>query len=222
LKLLRIIFLLVVGSLSGWAQAPATGPAALTEPGDRLLVDGDDPTWRPLLEALAAKGSIEAEFTEQRWFSFRRDPVVLTGEIRRSPELGLSLRYLEPDEKMMIVDDRGIVLRNARGWSRQLKPGGRAPNSGEVLLRVLRFDWAGLSRDFAVQAARNEDSWRFDFVPLTDEFAGSVGTITVWGQGEAVTQLEMNPTDGPRIEILIGRSREDVTFTPDEVKKFFR
>jgi hypothetical protein len=216
-------FLLVCGAVSGWAQTPATEPAAqLDQQGERLLVGGEDAAWTPLMSALAAKGSIEAAFTEQRWFSFRRDPIELSGEIRRDPELGLSLRYLAPEEKMMIIDDRGIVLRNARGWSRTLQPDARAPNSGEVLLRVLRFDWAGLARDFAVHAARSGGNWRFDFVPLAEAFAGQVGTITVRGRDEVVTHLTMNPAEGPRIEIEVGSTREDVTFTPEERRKYFR
>lgn len=222
MKALAIIFLLLCCPFLNGAAESITGPERLTGPGARLFVDGDDTAWQPLMAQLAAKGSIEAKFTERRWFSFRREPVVLSGEIRRSAELGLSLRYLEPDEKMMIVDDRGIVLRNARGRSRVLKPDDRGPNSGEVLLRVLRFDWEGMARDFAVHAGCSGAFWRFDFVPLTEEFAGQVGAITVWGKDTAVTHLEMNPADGPRIEIEIGRAREQVTFTPEEIRKFFR
>lgn len=195
---------------------------SLDEPGPRLVTGENDAEWQPLLKALADKGAIFSSFTEQRWFSFRRDPVVLTGEMRMSPDHGLSLRYVEPDEKMMIVDSRGIVLRNARGRSRVLKPDPESMNTGEALLRVMRFDLNGLMRDFEVYAVGNRETWRFDFVPRAEELNEKVGPITVWGADEKVVRLEMRPEKGPRIEIAINSAQENVTFTAAELEKFFR
>lgn len=202
-------------------HAPKT-VVALDQLGPQLVPGENDAEWQPLLLALAGKGSVFATFTEQRWFSFRRDPVVLTGEMRMSPEHGLSLRYLKPDEKMMIVDSRGIVLRNARGWSRVLKPDPESMNTGDALLRVMRFDLDGLVRDFEVHAVGDQKAWRFDFVPRAKELNEKVGPITVWGAEEKVVRLEMKPEKGPRIEIAINSAQENVTFTTTELEKFFR
>jgi len=195
---------------------------ALDQSGPRLIPGENDQEWLPLLQTLAAKNAVFATFNEQRWFSFRRKPVVLAGEMRMEPTRGLSLRYLKPDEKMMIVDSRGIVLRNARGRSRGVKSDPRSPNTGEALLRVMRFDLENLVTDFDMHAVRSGERWRFDFVPRVEQFAASVGPITVWGEESEVTRLEMKPTKGPRIEITITSASDQVVFTKEEVSKYFR
>ena len=133
-KTLRILFLigglplLILGAKGEECSCGVAAQGAdLTQPGPLLLPDQDDGEWRELLKSLASKGSVFATFTEHRWFSFRHDPVVLTGEMRMSAENGLSLRYLKPEEKMMIVDEKGMVLRNARGRSRLMKSDPRSP-----------------------------------------------------------------------------------------------
>lgn len=204
------------------ADSARRAPVSLDQPGVRLIPGENEAAWGPLLRALADKGSVFATFSEQRWFSFRRDPVRLTGEMRMSVDAGMSLRYLEPDEKMMIVDSKGIVLRNARGRSRVLKPDADSMNTGEALLQVMRFDLEGLVKDFALYAAGDREAWRFDFMPRDEELSDKVGAITVWGAGEAVSRLEMNPDKGPRIEITIENAREGVVFTEAERQKFFR
>jgi hypothetical protein len=169
---------------------------------------------------MAAKGTIFAAFAEHRWFPFRKDPVILQGEMRLSPDRGLSLHYLAPEDRTMMVDAHGLLLRDAKGRSREAPAD--AAEAGAALLPIMRFDLAALSANFDVHAARQGDTWRFDFVPHPDSPVERMGSIVVKGDGETVRNLEFRSSPVQRVEIIVGDTRTGLSFTPEEQKKFFR
>src|SRR4051794_29498681 len=74
-----------------------------------------DPAWRELFAQLAPTRTRQSSFEERRYFPFRKEPTVLTGEIRIVPNLGLSLRYLTPEKRVLIADEKGLLMRDADG-----------------------------------------------------------------------------------------------------------
>lgn len=208
--------LLFLAALAGVRADP------LDTPGPVIVAGQNDAEWQKLSATLRAKGAVFAPFTERRYFPFRTEPTVLEGEMRWSPERGLSLRYTKPDERMMIADTQGIVLRNASGRSRSLKPDARVPDPSATFLPVLRFDFAALDKHFEMRALRRDEAWRLDFTPRTEAERKTTGTITVWGTGDAVQHLALRQSDTQHIEIEMGTAKTGVTFTADELKRFFR
>lgn len=192
------------------------------ERGPELIPGGNDAGWQPLLAALAAPGDVFSRFVEQRWFPFREKPVVLSGEMRLSSAHGLSLHYLEPEEQMMIVDEHGILLRDARGRSRQIRGDARSAAASTALLPVLRFDLVALQKAFVIHAARRGERWRFDFAPRDATLARSLGSISAFGAGEQVARIEIRRSEKQRVVILLHDSRIGTSFTADERKRFFR
>lgn len=188
-----------------------------------LLIAGEnDSQWRPLFESLAAQQPINSTFTETRWFPFRKTPVTLTGELRIAPEHGLSLRYLTPKERVMIVDETGVLLRDSRGRSKTVPPDPRAPNADAALLAILRFDLDDLLQTYDVQPAGNSDNWTFVFTPKDPDTRRSIGRITVSGVDIAVNRLEFRRSETQRVEIEIGETETQATFTPEVLGRFFR
>lgn len=190
-------------------------PASSLLAADPQPVATDDPAWKPLFTALAAKGPVFASFTESRWSKLRKTPVVLAGEMRLSPDHGLSLRYTQPSERLMVIDARGILLRDAAGRTREI-----TDNANTVLLPVLRFDLPALTRLFDLRGTRDDTAWRVEFIPR--DAVTTLKTLVVTGSGEAVTGLEFSPAASQRIEIAITGTRTGVPFTADELTRFFR
>lgn len=190
-------------------------PASALLAADPQPVSIDDPAWKPLFTALAAKGPVFAVFTESRWSRLRKTPVVLEGEMRLSPDHGLSLRYTKPAERLMVIDSEGILLRDAAGRTRELPD-----NPNTALLPVLRFDLSALARLFELRGARDDIGWRLEFIPR--DAGATLKTLVVTGRGETVTGLEFSPTDSQRIEIAITGTRTGVSFSADELARFFR
>jgi hypothetical protein len=212
----RLLWILLCAVLPLRGAEPPGAPRPLIVPGQ------NDAAWRPLFAALAGQGAVYATFTERRWFPFRRVPVVLKGEMRLSPARGLSLRYQEPEERLVIADDQGMLLRDARGRTRAVPADARAQASSAALLPVMRFDFAALARTFELHAARDGGAWRLDFVPRDPEQARLLGRIVVTGEDEAVRRLEFRHSAKQRVEILIGETHTGVAFSAGDEKRFFR
>src|SRR5580700_2811871 len=102
--------LMFAGALSA---AVGAEESTLTDAAHRIAPD--DSGWSQLAGELRGQSSVVADFTEERWFSFKRTPTVLRGEVRISAEHGLSLHYLDPEEQIVIIDGRGSLLRSASG-----------------------------------------------------------------------------------------------------------
>ncbi len=192
------------------------------EPGPVVVPGETDAAWRPLFAALAAKGAVRSAFTERRWFPFRTRPVVLEGELRFSPDRGLSLRYLEPERRVVVADAHGVLVRDARGRTRVVPADARALASVLALLPVMRFDLAALAPAFELQAARTGNAWRLDFVPRDPAQARALGRLVVFGEDEAVRRLEFRQSEKQRVEIIIGETQTGVTFSAEEAQRYFR
>src|SRR5688500_16867036 len=178
--------------------AVAQGPAAtgttldgLVSPQTRLSDPAKDSAWRELFAKLAPNKTRQSVFEERRYFPFRKAPVVLKGEIRIVPELGLSLRYLEPEPRILIVDKKGLLLRDDAGQERPAPSDSRAQAATSALVHVLRFDFEALQKDFEVHGRREGPRWALAFVPRDPAFANLLGTLTVSGEQNVLRTIEM-------------------------------
>jgi len=208
-----LLFLLIVAQLHA---------VALLDMGPQLVVGKNDAEWLPLFKELGAKRAVVSEFTEQRWFPFKKIPVELKGVMRLSPNLGMSLGYTEPEKRVIIVDTKGLLLREANGRQREIPADPNSPAASAALLPILNFDWQKLDQTFLVYAARNGNDWRLDFVPRDPQLASTFGRITALGDDSTMRQLEFRRSAMQRVEIFIGETRLGVEFSPDEKKQFFR
>lgn len=234
--LLRFVLIAAfAGVRASAADAPAPGSpaepaasalppaiAALVAPETLLDDPANDPAWRDLLDKLAPNKTRQSTFEERRYFPFRKTPVVLKGEIRIVPELGLSLRYLEPEPRVMIVDAKGLLMRDNDGRERAAPNDSRAQAATSALVHVLRFDLAALKKDFEVHGRRDGGAWTLAFVPRDPTFANLLGVLVVSGEQGTLTKIEMVKSPTQRIEITIRDTLEDVLFTGDTLRRFFR
>ena len=79
-----------------------------------------------------------------------------------------------------------------------------------------------LKKEFEVHGRREGETWTLAFVPRDPAFANLLGMLTVSGEKNALHKIEMIKSPTQRIEILIRDTREDVLFTGDTLKRFFR
>jgi len=229
---LRVLLLLLTAPTLAFAPAGAATAASepsptQTVPGlvtpETLLADpAGDPAWRDLFAQLAPSKTRQSTFEERRYFPFRSTPIVLQGEIRIVPELGLSLRYLEPEARVLIIDRKGLLMRDNEGRERAAPSDSRAQAATSALVHVLRFDLEALKKEFEVHGRREGETWTLAFVPRDPTFANLLGVLTVSGEQNALRKIEMIKSPTQRIEILIRDTREDVLFTGDTLKRFFR
>jgi len=179
------------------------------------------PAWSDLIAAFAHNPDITADFTEQRFFPFKKEPVELRGEVRVSTPHGLSLHYTAPEDRTVILDDQGVLIRAPAGEKAPLADP-RAAAANAALLNVLRFDFGALEKDFELYGQREATAWTLALVPRTDALRRSVGRITVVGDGATVGRIEIRRSAKQAILITIAAPRPAAAFTADELKRFFR
>ena len=179
------------------------------------------PAWNDLIADFTHHPDTTADFTERRRFPFKKDPVVLTGEVRVSAAHGLSLHYLTPEERTVILDAQGVLVRAPAG-EKAPPPDPRAAAANDALLRILHFDFAGLEKDFELYGRRAGPVWFLALVPRTETLRHSEGRITEAGEGATIRHIEIRRTATQTIEIAITPPRSPAPFTADELKRFFR
>ena len=100
---MRLIFLLL--PLFAFAAEP------LRLAPETLLADpANDPAWRDLFTKLAPTKTRQSKFEERRFFPFRKEPVVLTGEVRIVPDV--HPRYLP--QSMVVSELDGMPVLSYR------------------------------------------------------------------------------------------------------------
>jgi len=214
--LLRCALLFAGGVVLASAAMLAVGP-------ETLLADpAHDPAWSDLFSRLAASKTRQSQFEERRYFPFRSTPVVLKGEIRIAPGRGLSLRYLEPEHRVLIVDGQGLLMRDDEGHERAVSSDSRAQAITSALVSVLRFDLPALQKSFVIYGHREGPAWVLGFVPRDPALAEMIGMLLVNGEQARLDRIELSHSATQRVEIRISGTREDVIFPGDVLERFFR
>ncbi len=181
----------------------------------------DAAAWSDLAQQLATQPGVTARFVERRHFPFRRTPLVLQGEVRVAPTLGLSLHYTSPEERTVIVDDAGVLLRTAAG-DVPAPSDPRAGAANAALLNILRLDLEALQAAFEVTGARQEGGWTLGLVPRDPQLRRGLERITVTGEGAEVRRIDLRRSARHAIEIEIDPPHTRGGFSADEVATYFR
>jgi hypothetical protein len=209
--------LIMAGLLAAPARAEEPDPIAT----EAHRIQPNDPAWGILALAIRQQGPVTASFTERRWFSIRKAPVVLRGEARLSDERGLSLHYLDARQPTVIIDNAGVILRPAAGQAAQpMDP--RAAAGQLALLRGLRLDFDSLGGAFDIYGRHSGLAWTVTLVPRAAGLRRALGRITVEGRGPAVRRIELRRSAAQRVEISVDPPRPAAAFTPDELRRYFR
>ena len=183
-------------------------------------LSADDPRWRDLVTAFAKQPDTLAEFEERRFFPFRKEPVALKGEVRVSRARGLSLHYTVPEQRVVILDEKGVLVRDAMG--QQAPPDRRAEAGNRALWHVLRMDFPALEKEFEVFGWREGVAWSLVLVPRDSALRRAIGNIHVTGEGVVVRTVELRRSEKQHIDIAMRIVRSPAEFSADDLKRYFR
>lgn len=202
----------------GLAAAALAADPALVNPANQIDPAADE--WRQIAAAFSERRAVVAEFEESRHFPFRQAPVELRGIVRIAPDRGLSLHYTAPEERTVIVDEGGLLVRE-NGAERPAPGDPRANAANQAMLHILRLDLKALAQGNELYGRREGSGWTLAVTPRDPGIRRAVGDIFVEGEGGAVRRIELRRSAKQYIEIKVGPPR-DVTFTPEELQRFFR
>lgn len=177
--------------------------------------------WLDLVQQFSRRADILTTFVEYRFFPFKKQPTVLSGEVRISPLLGLSLRYTTPEERLVIFDQKGMLVRDAAGGQIP-PPDPRATLMSGAMFHILRFDLLALANDFELSGERSNLAWKVVLVPRDETLRRALGQIQVEGEAETVRRIEIRRSAKQHIDILIDRPPAPATFSAGELQRYFR
>ena len=214
--------LLALGLIGAVPVARAGGAEeSIVAPAYRLALDPVDPAWLDLAAAMNRHTAVCAPFEERRWFPFRKTPVVLRGEVRIDATRGLSLHYELPQERIVLADHRGMLVRED-GHESAPPADPRATAANDALLHVLRFEFAPLAATFELYGRRDDRAWTLTLVPKAEDLRRALGEIIVEGETDRPHRIVLRRSPVQRVEIIIGEPWPEVPFTDEDVRRFFR
>lgn len=208
--------LIAVAAVRAQEPKPAEAAPALI-PADHF----EATSWREISTAFATRPEAWADFTEKRYFPFKENPAVLRGEVRVSRARGLSLAYQAPDERIVIVDAAGLAIRE-KGRTTTPPADERSAAINRALMHVLRFDLDALATEFELSGKPAGATWLLTLVPRNEKVAQAFRRIVVEGEAGAVRRIELRRSQRQYIEITMSHERPAVSFTVEELARFFR
>lgn len=217
---LTLALVAFAAGLFAWAPPLGAADPELPPPlGQRLTAGAAD--WQDLAQRFLEQPDVITRFTERRQFPFRKTPIELTGEVRASRTHGLSLHYLTPDERIVILDGEGLLMRGPEG--QKAPPADpRAAGANAALRHILRLDFAALEKDFELYGERNGPLWRLTLLPLPPELKRSIGRMIVTGENADVRSIEIRRSANVSIEIRMDPPARTGPFDAAEIRRFFR
>lgn len=91
-----------------------------------------------------------------------------------------------------------------------------------ALRHILRLDFAALEKEFEVYGERNGEAWALVLVPRADAMRRAIGNIHVAGEATFVRTIELRRSARQHIDIVMAQPRSPVTFSADELQRYFR
>ncbi len=176
--------------------------------------------WTTRIAALSAPATLSASFTESRFTPLKKRPVRVEGTVRIARERGLSLSYAQPRAPVVILDERGLLLRHADGREQS------APPEAEADLRMLHalfaFDLVTLEKSYQLAPAEYTDgTWSLKFTRRPDVDV-SYRELTLRGEANRLTDIVLVKTQSQKIEIVLSPPQINPVFTPEEIARYFR
>lgn len=175
---------------------------------------------RDRLAELAKPRTILGAFTESRHTPLKKKPVVVTGTVRIDRVRGLSLAYDQKRAPVIILDDRGLLLRHSDGREQT------APAEAEADLRLLHalfaFDLAALEPSYALSATDSADhGWTLVFTRRPSVTA-TYRELILAGNADRLTSITLAKTANLKTEIALSLPQLDTGFTAEDTVRYFR
>jgi hypothetical protein len=204
----RFLLLLVLAALPGLASAGTPYAAELA------------PGLRSRLETFAQTAGLVSRFTEHRHTPLKKKPVVVSGLVRIDHERGLSLAYDQARAPVLILDQKGLLLRHPDG--REQAPPPEAAEDLRLLRALFAFDLDALKNAYALAATEGTDgAWTLVFT-RRPESGAAYRELTLAGDASRLTRIVLAKTPNLRTEIELEPPQLGVRYTAEELARYFR
>ncbi len=171
---------------------------------------------------VSKSGVRQVEFTEERFFSFRKKPIELEGILRLWSGVGVSISY--PKKKtLLIADDLGVLVRKFRnnGSFRQKSMNVERLDTIYLLKAAFEFDRTGLERLFHLEWEENDDQWSIIMTPRRED-EKKIKEVMMSGCELEIKRIDLVFVGEKKIVIHPKEEQLKEAFSQEEQSKYFR
>jgi hypothetical protein len=177
-------------SVAVWLLA---APSAFLEAADST------PGLDQLMSLLAQRRHGEADFTEEKYLSLFKQPLMSAGELIYDAPDHLEERTRTPRPQSVILDHGVLSMRSgSHAHTLRLADYPALAPLIDSILSTLSGDRAALERLFEVQYAGTLDHWQLHLTPRDSLVAGTLTQIDLQGERDAVHEVRVQQRDGDR------------------------
>jgi hypothetical protein len=203
---------------------PGAGANALFVPGNKVPAGRIPHLLLRVFRRLAHDQSSQIPFTETRQFAISKQPVRQTGILRSSKEHGLSMGYAGAKPRILIIDDQGLIERQADGRERQVSVADHPELGGltDLYLNLLRGN-ADKLFDFAdVYFTGTVHGWELGLIPKDAGMAKRIGRVLIKGSARDMHEIENVQPNGDTRMLELGAVERNPKFPPETINAYFR
>lgn len=226
LLLLPALAFVSLASAQNAPQAPlATEAAVVYAESNRVNDAAKLPTaLRNVFNRLAEADTAVIPFIETRRMGIIKRPVELTGTMRYSKKAGLSIGYEHPKQRVLIIDDVGLIERQPDGRERRVAKGDRPELTilTDVYLNLLRGRPVGLFGVCEVYFLGDSKGWQIGLIPKDDSLRRHTGRVLIGGAGREIAQIANLLENGDTRMLRLSKSEIDAKFSPSVFQSYFR
>lgn len=162
------------------------------------------PQWQAIFDDLAKHPRIEADFSERRFFAFRRSPRRLEGQMIYNSKRGFALSYSAPRYTVFVQPGLGIHVVRAEGEADEVPQGAASATALRIMPHLMRFAPQELAKDFSASGEIDTDgSWRLLLRPTVIASLPGMQEIRMEGAGGQLSKLVLVRAANERSEIDI-------------------
>ena len=157
-------------------------------------------TAAELFDALARLPGLRADYREEKHMTVLVEPVISEGKILFSPPSKLVRVTTKPIWSSVVVDEKGLVYRDAAGVQKlPAGEGDRARSFVEVFVGVARGDRKSLEKRFRIRFTRAGSRWKVVLLPKQKDLG--IRRIELGGAGYAIETMQIDDASGDRTEL---------------------
>lgn len=166
------------------------------------------PQWQAVFDSLSGKDRIEAEFSERRFFPFRRFPLRTGGVMVYNKQKGFALNYTEGRGDTVFILPHGVLIARGDHPPEAIPHNAASAISLKIMPLLMDFSPHKLAEDFSASGELNADgSWQFNLRPSVVGSLPGIQEIRMAGARGLLSQLVLVRAANERSEITINSVR---------------
>lgn len=162
-------------------------------------------TMQTVLQKLASTTVKHAKFTETRFSSYLKQPLISKGELEFRAPATMIKKIQQPEKLTQRIEGNDLyILVNGKEKQAIYLPTHIELETGINAIRwVLSGNEKILSEEFSTKFISDDVSWQIELTPRNDELSSVISSIVFDGKDGVVTHITITQSNGDTVKTLL-------------------